>query len=211
MREIANRGHEPASHGYGHELVYEVGPERFRQDVRVSKSILENISGRKIRGYRAPSYSVTQQSLWALEILVEEGYAYDSSIFPIRHDVYGIPGGERFPHVIETPSGPIREFPISTLEMKLPGKKIRLPIAGGGYLRLLPAPLVSRAIGRINEREKQPAVVYFHPWEIDPDQPRVETGPKSRFRHYLNLEKMEGKVEHLLERVRFGTMGEVLK
>lgn len=210
VREIVHRGHELASHGYGHELVYAIGPERFRQDVRLSKNILENISGQKIRGYRAPSYSITAKSLWALRILVEEGFAYDSSIFPIRHDVYGIPGGERFPHDIQTESGPIREFPISTLEVKLPGKKFSLPIAGGGYLRLLPAPVVGRAIRKINEGEKKPAVVYFHPWEIDPGQPRIASGWKSRFRHYLNLEKMEGKVEYLLERVKFGTMGEVL-
>jgi polysaccharide deacetylase family protein (PEP-CTERM system associated) len=194
VREIARNGHEIACHGYGHELIYQIGPERFRADVRRAKTMLEDIVGKQVFGYRAPSYSITARSLWALDILVEEGFSYDSSVFPIVHDTYGIPDGKRFPHVIETSAGKIREFPISTYPVKFGGWRPRLPIAGGGYLRLLPAPLVGKAIRHINASEGQPAVVYFHPWEIDPDQPRIKAGLKSRFRHYLNLKRMETKI-----------------
>jgi polysaccharide deacetylase family protein (PEP-CTERM system associated) len=205
---IAGRGHEIACHGYGHELVYHIGPERFREDVRRAKAVLEDISGEKVFGYRAPSYSITGKSLWALDILVEEGFSYDSSIFPIVHDIYGIPGGKRFLHDIETHQGMIREFPISTFPLRLGRWHNQLPIAGGGYLRLLPVSLVCRAINYINSKERQPTVVYFHPWEIDPDQPRIHCGLKSRFRHYLNLHKMEAKVRYLLDNIRFSTMQE---
>jgi polysaccharide deacetylase family protein (PEP-CTERM system associated) len=203
VSEICKRGHEIACHGYGHELIYKIGPERFRADVREAKSILEEITGIRIYGYRAPSYSITEKSLWALEILVEEGFTYDSSIFPIIHDIYGIPGGKRFIHEIETKSGKIKEFPISTIPLQIGWRQMRLPIAGGGYLRLFPAQLVAKAINYINKSEKQPAVVYFHPWEIDPDQPRIQARLKSRFRHYLNLDRLEGKIRYLLVNLQF--------
>jgi polysaccharide deacetylase family protein (PEP-CTERM system associated) len=210
VHEISRRGHEIACHGYGHELIYKIGPENFRADVRKAKSILEELTGKKINGYRAPSYSITGKSLWALEILVEEGFTYDSSIFPIIHDTYGIPGGKRFIHEIETGSGKIIEFPISTIPLRIGWRHIRLPIAGGGYLRLFPAPLIGRAIKQINEREGQPAVVYFHPWEIDPKQPRIRARLKSRFRHYLNLDRMEVKIRFLLDNIMFSPMQEIL-
>jgi len=209
VREIHRRGHEIACHGYGHELVYAIGPKRFRADIRRSKAILEDQCGVRINGYRAPSYSITKQSLWALDILVEEGFSYDSSIFPVLHDVYGIPGGNRFPHEIETQSGSIHEFPLSTMLLKLGRWEYRLPIAGGGYLRLLPAPLIGQAIRYLNTCERQPAVVYFHPWEIDPHQPRIKTGFKSRFRHYLNLEKMESKIKYLLNGLSFTAIRDI--
>lgn len=205
VTEIRNRGHEVASHGFAHQLVYELGEEKFRQDVRRAKALLEDLTGEKVKGYRAPSYSITAKSLWALDVLIEEGFSYDSSIFPIYHDLYGIPDAKRFPHVIERPAGSIREFPISTLG----GKKYRLPVGGGGYLRLFPVTLVRRAFEYINGREKQPAVLYFHPWELDPDQPRVRTGWKSRFRHYVNLEKTLGKVTYLVRSLPFAPMKEV--
>jgi polysaccharide deacetylase family protein (PEP-CTERM system associated) len=148
--------------------------------------------------------------LWALDILVEEGFTYDSSIFPIIHDIYGIPGGKRFIHEIETRSGKIREFPISTIPLQLGWRHMRLPIAGGGYLRLFPAPLIVRAIKLINERERQPAVVYFHPWEIDPNQPRIRARLKSRFRHYLNLDRMDSKIRFLLNNIKFSPMCDIL-
>jgi polysaccharide deacetylase family protein (PEP-CTERM system associated) len=209
IKRIARRGHEISSHGYGHELVYRIGPSRFREDIRKSKGILEDLIGGRVHGYRAPSYSITGKSLWALDILAEEGFYYDSSIFPIVHDIYGIPGGERFPHDIVTREGMIREFPISTFPLRIGRWTNQLPMAGGGYLRLLPVSLVHRAIKYINRQEKQPTVVYFHPWEIDPGQPRIPAGLKSRFRHYLNLERMEGKIRYLLDNLHFSTMRQV--
>ncbi len=210
VKEIQRRGHEIACHGYGHQLIYRLSPEEFRQDVSKAKDILENICGTQVHGYRAPSYSITAKSLWALDILVEEGFTYDSSIFPISHDIYGMPGGERFPHTISTPSGTLEEFPLSTFSMQSAGWNYRLPIAGGGYLRLFPAALVSRALHLINTREKQPVIVYFHPWEIDPQQPRIKAGLKSCFRHYLNLERMELKIRHLLGNLNFSPVRETL-
>lgn len=211
VREISARGHEIGCHSNMHQLVYRLTPQQFRQDVSTARKLLEDVSGQGVSGYRAPSYSITARSLWALEILVEEGFAYDSSIFPISHDIYGIPGGKRFPHDITTGSGTIREFPLSTLPVGVGSWERRLPIAGGGYLRLLPAPLVSRAIADINQREGEPAVIYFHPWEIDPDQPRIRAGLKSRFRHYLNLHRMEEKIRHLLASFSFAPVGQVLE
>lgn len=210
VREIQERGHEIACHGYGHELVYAIGPERFRADVRRAKALLEDICGVKVCGYRAPSYSITARSLWALDILIEEGFAFDSSVFPIHHDIYGLPGAPRFPHVIERDSGSIKEFPLTTYPLRLGKKQYLLPIAGGGYLRLLPAELLRTCVAAVNEKEEKPAVLYFHPWEIDPEQPRIRAGLKSTFRHYLNLHKTEGKLKHLLARLEFGTMSEVL-
>ena len=209
-KEIHRRGHEIACHGYGHELVYVIGPERFRADIRRSKKLLEDQCGERVNGYRAPSYSITGRSLWALDILAEEGFTYDSSIFPVLHDTYGIPDAERFPHRIQTGAGPLVEFPLTTLPLQLGWKKMRLPIAGGGYLRLLPVGVVRRGIEAINQREEQSAVLYFHPWEIDPDQPRIKASLKSRFRHYLNLGKTEQKLTHLFSRIRFAPMNEVL-
>ncbi|QVW33923.1 DUF3473 domain-containing protein [Geobacter sulfurreducens] len=210
VKEIARRGHEIASHGYGHELVYRIGPERFREDVRRSKQFLEDIGGCAVRGYRAPSYSITGKSLWALDILVEEGFSYDSSIFPVIHDTYGIPDAGRFPGILRCGSGTIREFPLTTLPLRVAGREHRLPIAGGGYLRLFPARFICRGIRAVNRKEQQPAVLYFHPWEIDPGQPRISAGLKSRFRHYLNLHSTEAKLRTLFGSLRFGPMNRVL-
>lgn len=211
VQDIQRRGHEIACHGYGHQLVYDIGPEAFRQDIRRSKQILEDQCGQQVHGYRAPSYSITKSSLWALDILVEEGFTYDSSIFPVYHDTYGVPDAPRFPHLITRRSGTIREFPLTTLPLYIGSKEYRLPIAGGGYLRLLPTELIRWGITRINRAENQPAVLYFHPWEIDPDQPRIKAGIKSRFRHYLNLDKTEGKLRHLMKNIAFTSMDNVLK
>lgn len=206
VREIHLRGHEIACHGYGHQLVYRLTPQEFRKDISKAKYILENICGEQVHGYRAPSYSITAKSLWALDILVEEGFSYDSSIFPISHDIYGIPGGKRFPHEISTHAGKIQEFPISTFAFNIGAWKSHIPIAGGGYLRLFPVSLVRRAIHAINIREQQPVIVYFHPWELDPHQPRIRAGLKSSFRHYLNLELMELKIRHLLNNFSFSSV-----
>lgn len=210
VREIHRRGHEIACHGYWHELIYTIGPDRFREDIRRAKSLLEQQIGEPVNGYRAPSYSITGRSLWALDILVEEGFTYDSSIFPIFHDTYGIPDARRFPHTIETEAGPLIEFPLTTLALNLGWKTLHLPIAGGGYLRLLPAGLIRSGIASINVTERQPAVVYFHPWEIDPDQPRIKAGLRSRFRHYLNLRGTEKKLSYLFGNLPFVPMKAVV-
>lgn len=211
VRQIHLRGHEIACHGYGHQLIFQIGPQKFREDIRCTKALLEDQCGEKVRGYRAPSYSITGQSLWALDILVEEGFEYDSSIFPIVHDTYGIPDAKRFPHTIKTDAGLLCEFPLTTLPFRIAWKIFRLPIAGGGYLRLLPIELIRRGIESVNRNEQQPAVVYFHPWELDPDQPRIKAGLKSSFRHYLNLHRTEGKLVHLFERLNFAPMRQVLE
>jgi polysaccharide deacetylase family protein (PEP-CTERM system associated) len=205
VREIQRRGHEIACHGYSHQLIYRTGPEAFRTDVHRAKTLLEDQTGIPVTGYRAPSYSITSASLWALDILIEEGFTYDSSIFPIRHDIYGMPDAPRFPHDIRRPAGVIREFPISTVQIG----RLRLPVGGGGYLRLLPAEWFRRSFVRLNTLG-HPAVLYFHPWEIDPDQPRIKAGFRSRFRHYLNLKRMEGRLSTLCSSLPFAPMSEVL-
>ncbi len=211
VKDIQRNGHEIACHGHAHQLVYRIGPQRFREDIHRAKALLEDLGGVKVNGYRAPSYSITRQSLWALDILVEEGFGYDSSIFPVVHDTYGIPDANRFPHTIETEAGLLREFPLTTLPLKIGWKQVRLPIAGGGYLRLLPVETIRKGIDAVNNNELQPAVLYFHPWEIDPAQPRIKAGIISTFRHYLNLKRTEGKLIHLFERLRFAPMGQVLE
>lgn len=208
--DIHARGHEIGCHGYGHQLIYAIGPDAFRMDVQRSKEILESLIGEAVNGYRAPSYSITKQSIWALDILIEAGFTYDSSIFPVYHDVYGMPDAPRFPYVINRQTGSIREFPLTTYPARLGAKEYRLPIAGGGYLRLLPAELLRRGINSINVQEGQPAVLYFHPWEIDPEQPRIKAGLKSCFRHYLNLNKTEAKLRYLFKNIKFSTMADVL-
>lgn len=210
VHEINRRGHEIACHGFAHRRIYTLSPLEFRNDVRKSKDVIENICGKRVLGYRAPSYSIVKQSLWALDILIEEGFAYDSSIFPIVHDIYGMPGAKRFPHVIERPSGTIQEFPLSTVTFRVANRTITIPVAGGGYLRLFPVRLIERSLSRINSRERQPVVLYVHPWEIDPGQPRIKAGIKSRFRHYINLDKTESKLRYLLARMRFAPLGDVL-
>ena len=202
VSRIASAGHEVASHGYAHRLVYDQTPSAFREDVRRSKAILENITGRPVAGYRAPSYSITPRSLWALDVLVEEGYEYDSSIFPIRHDRYGIPVSERLPYVVSRQSGSIVEVPGSTTTFG----PLNLPIAGGGYFRLLPYWWTRWGIARVNEREGRSAIFYLHPWEIDPEQPRLPAGRLSRLRHYRNLEHTAGRLRQLLADFHFDTV-----
>lgn len=209
VRSIVDRGHEIACHGYGHQLVYDIGPVAFREDIRRAKAILEDQSGQPVLGYRAPSYSIVKDSLWALDILAEEGFTFDSSIFPVYHDRYGIPDAPRYPYDIEREAGTLREFPLTTKSFSLFGKEMNLPVAGGGYLRLFPVSLIRNSLQGIN-REGNPAVLYFHPWEIDPGQPRIKTGLKSRFRHYVNLDKTIGKLRVLLEALEFAPMSQVL-
>jgi polysaccharide deacetylase family protein (PEP-CTERM system associated) len=208
VRALVERGHEVASHGYAHKRLYTQPPEQFRAETLRSKSILEDIIGQRVFGYRAATYSITNQSLWALDILRETGFVYDSSIFPVRHDLYGIPGYPRFCHMIaEQPGAGLVEFPLSTLQFG----KMNIPVAGGGYLRLFPLAFTRWSIRHLNTVERHPAVVYLHPWEIDPAQPRIPVRGLSRFRHYHNLTKMEGRLKGLLKAFRFGSMREVLQ
>jgi len=207
VRLIRKEGHEIASHGYSHQLIYNQTPEVFREETRRSKAVLENITGEPITGYRAASYSITNESRWALDILAEEGFAWDSSIFPVHHDRYGMPGTPRWPHTLTTDKGyKLAEFPLSTL--KLPG--YTLPIAGGGYFRLFPYWFSRWALGSIN-RQGQPFVFYLHPWEVDPGQPRLDVKWFSRFRHYNNLDVCEHRLDQLLGHFRFTAMGDVLR
>jgi polysaccharide deacetylase family protein (PEP-CTERM system associated) len=206
VRTIAGRGHELASHGYAHRLVYDQTPEIFRDDVRKAKAIIENASGRRVNGYRAPSFSVTKQSLWALDVLLEEGYRYDASIFPVRHDRYGIPDAHRWPHAMTRAGGSLFEVPGSTV--RLGGHN--LPVAGGGYFRILPYAWTRWGIRRVNRVEGQPAVFYLHPWEIDPRQPRLPASVLGRFRHYRNLHRTEARLRSLMRDFSFGPLETVL-
>jgi len=201
VRDIAARGHEIACHGYSHRLVYEQSPEEFYAETLRAKNLLEEITGSAVVGYRAASYSIVRESLWALDILVELGFAYDSSIFPVRHDRYGIPNAERVPHRLATLNGKsIVEWPLATARIL----GCRLPVAGGGYFRLLPYWLSRWGLASINRRELQPFIFYLHPWEVDPEQPRVSASWLSRFRHYTNLGKCEERLRRLLGEFRFG-------
>jgi polysaccharide deacetylase family protein (PEP-CTERM system associated) len=206
VKRIHAAGHEVASHGYNHRLVYRMTPDEFRQDVRRAKRALEDIAGCAVLGYRAASYSIVAASLWALDILIEEGFRYDSSIFPIHHDRYGIPGAGRFPHVLQRPSGRISEFPPSTV--RLLGQN--LPVAGGGYLRLYPLSFTRAAIYSINRREGKPVILYVHPWEIDPDQPRMQGPLSARMRHYINIGSTLPKLTAFLGEFRFGCLSLLL-
>lgn len=202
VRRIASAGHEIASHGYEHRLIYDQTPSAFRNDVRRAKQLLEDAGGRPVLGYRAPSYSVTPKSLWALDVLLEEGYRYDSSIFPIRHDRYGIPLSARAPYPIERRSGTLVEVPGSTTRLG----PLNLPVAGGGYFRILPYWWTRWGIARVNEIERRPAIFYLHPWEIDPGQPRLKAGRLGRFRHYRHLDETESRLRRLVADFRFDTV-----
>ena len=259
IRRIKGEGHEIACHGYAHQLIYKQSKEEFRKDIRKAKSILEDITGDEVIGYRAPSYSITNKSKWAFEVLVEEGFKYDSSIFPIRHDFYGIPNAPRFPFIISLNGnnnfefsmlnyelgtgalnnslthslihsdgnstlnthnsylGPqssvlnthsfIVEFPLSTVQLL----GMNLPISGGGYFRLFPYSLLKKGLKRINEKEQRPFIFYIHPWEIDPEQPRINgLSSRSKFRHYINLDKTESKFRRLLGDFQFSTIKQLL-
>lgn len=204
IRRIADAGHEIASHGWGHDRVWTKTPDEFREDVRRTRQILEDTSGKAVIGYRAPSFSIGQNNLWALDILLETGHRYSSSIFPISHDHYGLPSAPRFPWRMR-PEG-ILEVPPTTVS----GFGRNWPCAGGGYFRLLPMMYSLAAIRQVTVREQMPAVFYFHPWEIDPDQPKVPGIPlKTRFRHYVNLGRMEQRLERLLRAFAWDRMDRI--
>jgi len=205
VHEIAAGGHEVATHGHSHELVYRQRPQVFRDELRRSIGVLEDLCQAKVLGYRAPFFSITNESRWALDVLAEEGIRYDSSIFPTRNPRYGIVGAPRWPHQIATTGGELQEFPISTWEVR--GR--RLPIAGGAYFRIWPYRITNRAFSAIN-REGRPAVFYIHPWEVDPDHPRIDLPRRVGLTHYVNLKATEQRLERLLRDFAFAPMKDVL-
>jgi polysaccharide deacetylase family protein (PEP-CTERM system associated) len=208
VKAIQRAGHEVASHGMSHQLIYKQTPEEFAQETRDAKALLEDQLGAPVLGYRAATYSITRRSMWALDIIHDLGFQYDSSIFPIRHDLYGVPDAPLAPGYVQTPRGrQMVEFPISTVELM----GSRLPIAGGGYFRLFPYWLTRTGLRRVNAKHARPFVFYLHPWEVDPDQPVVEVPWRSRFRHYNNLSRTEGRLKRLLSDFKFTTMQAALE
>jgi polysaccharide deacetylase family protein (PEP-CTERM system associated) len=201
VRSLVARGHELASHGWDHTPVYRLGAQGFRVDVRRAKQALEQAAGRAVRGYRAPNYSIRPDTPWAFAILAEEGHTYDSSIHPIAHDRYGAPDSPRFPHGL--PGQGLWEVPVGTAR----ALGTNLPV-GGGFFRLFPTPLLREAIASVNRLERQPLVLYVHPWEFDAAQPRPPMPWLHRFRHYVGLNGAEGKLRALLSAFRFTTVEE---
>jgi polysaccharide deacetylase family protein (PEP-CTERM system associated) len=203
VRDIVAGGHELASHGYGHQRASDLSRDEFAADVGNAKKILEDLSGQAVRGYRAPSFSIGTGNLWAFDALVAAGYEYSSSIYPIKHDHYGMPDSPRFAYRV---GAGLLEVPVTTLRLF----NRNLPSSGGGYFRLLPYPLSRWMIGKVNREDGEPAVFYFHPWEIDPGQPRVAgIDAKTRFRHYVNIDRTEARLRQLLQDFRWGRMDHI--
>jgi len=207
VREIARDGHEIGCHSHWHQLVYELTPDQFRADLRQSLDVLQQITGTAVISYRAPSFSVVRQSMWALPILVEEGIKNDSSIFPVHHDRYGVPDADLAPTTIVTDAGALQEFPPSVWRVS----KMNVPIGGGGYLRLYPLWLTCLGLRQINRDAERPFMVYTHPWEVDPDQPRLNGPWRSRFRHYVNLATTASKLRSLAREFEYDAMSAILE
>lgn len=205
VRRIVREGHELGSHGYAHELITGQTPQVFREDIRRAKSILEGISGTAVQGYRAPTFSITKETVWALPILAKEGFRYDSSIVPVLHDFYGIPGAIPTIHGIETEYGHLWEVPPTTVAFG----PVTIPVAGGGYFRLFPYRVLKPLLYRASSHG-HPLVMYLHPWELDPHQPRMQGSTISKFRHYLNLDKVQGRLKQLLKDFSFGPIHHLL-
>ena len=204
IRRIVADGHELASHGWDHTRVDRQDPETFRGDIRRTKALLEDVGGVAVNGYRAATFSIGARNLWAFPIMRQEGYVYSSSINPIRHDLYGMPDAPRVP--FRPDADGVIEIPMTTV--RLLGRN--WPCSGGGYFRLLPSALYRAGLTRVNERDGQPGIFYFHPWEIDPGQPRIpNAGWKSRLRHYTNLSRMKGELDSLLRDYAWGRMDRV--
>jgi len=204
VRRLVAEGHEIASHGYDHTRLNEFDRDQLREDLLRTKGLLEDLAGTAVLGYRAPSYSIGARNLWALDVVQETGHVYSSSIYPIRHDLYGMPDAPRFPFRLRPDA--ILEIPVTTLRFA----ERNFPCGGGGYFRLMPYPLYRWAMRRVNDTDRQPGMFYFHPWEIDPTQPRVEGASlRSRFRHYVNLDTMEARLRRLLGDFRWGRMDAV--
>jgi polysaccharide deacetylase family protein (PEP-CTERM system associated) len=207
VKRIAAAGHEIASHGFSHQLIYTQSPAEFREETTRSKRLLEDLTGEAVIGYRAASFSITRQSLRAHDVHIDLGFRYDSTIYPIRHDRYGIPGASPEPGVVSAPSGrTLAEFPMSAASFL----GVKVPVSGGGYFRLLPYWVTRRGLAQVNRKHRRPFTFYLHPWEVDPGQPRFAVSWLSRFRHYNNLHRCEPRLKRLLGEFRFGTMREVL-
>ena len=208
VKEIHSSGHEVGCHSYWHHLITSQNQDEFKEDLKISTFVIEDIIGEKVVSYRAPSFSLTEKTIWALDALVEQGYLYDSSIFPATKIRGGMKSAPRFPYHHELRSGSILEFPLTVHQM---GKR-RIPVAGGGYFRLFPVSLTKHLLRHVNETERQPFVFYIHPWEIDVIQPRIYyASMRSKFRHYLNLSRTERRLRSLLGEFRFGTVSDSLK
>jgi polysaccharide deacetylase family protein (PEP-CTERM system associated) len=205
VRDIAAAGHEIASHGYWHERVTAQDHDAFREDIRTSKQTVEDLIGREVIGYRAPSFSIVPGCEWAFDVLIEEGYRYDSSLFPIRRRGYGYPNAPRVPHVIQRPAGSLAEFPLATTSIF----RYPVPAAGGGYLRQFPLSIIRRAFREASDRS-EPATFYIHPWEIDPGQPRLPVSVLNRIRHYRGLDGTLDRIDQLLEEFPFATIASYL-
>ena len=206
VKRIATAGHEVASHGYQHQLVYDQSPDAFRSDITRSKQLLEDTTGCRVDGYRAPTFSITNRSLWALDVIAESGYRYDASIFPIRHDRYGIPDAPREVHERRAGGGALVEWPGSTVRVL----GTNVPFAGGGYFRVLPYSVIRWAMRRLNGGERRPGIFYTHPWEFDPAQPRQPLSRISAARHYVNLGRTEARFRRLLRDFRFAPVRDLL-
>lgn len=207
VQRITAHGHEVASHGYAHRRVSEQTPEQFHEDVARTKRVLEDVAGTAVRGYRAASFSLDGSMPWAYDILAASGYTYSSSIYPIRHDHYGEPDAPRSPHN-PSATAAVVELPLATIRIA----ERNLPCAGGGYFRLIPYALSAAALRRVNRAERRPCIFYFHPWEIDPDQPRIRPCPlRTRTRHYVNLARMHGKLQRLLTDFRWDRLDRVYR
>ena len=205
IKRIAAAGHEIAAHGWWHRKVTQLRPEELRREVRDAKHLLEDLSGREVNGFRAPSFSIVPGVEWAFDVLLEEGYAYDSSLFPIRRPDYGYPSAPPVPHLITRPSGTLLEIPLATVDLF----GLRLPAAGGGYLRQLPYAL-TRAAARQAAARRIPGMFYIHPWEIDPDQPRLPVDWITRVRHYRGLDTMLARLDRFLGEFRFTSVADWL-
>jgi polysaccharide deacetylase family protein (PEP-CTERM system associated) len=199
VRQIVERGHEAACHSYWHRLIYKLSQEEFREDTRRAKGLIEDASGAEVHGYRAPSFSIVKKSMWALDTLAELGFRYDSSMFPIQHDVYGTPDAPRVPFRVDTESGPIAEFPMTTFRW-LGGRNF--PIGGGGYLRIFPFWVTRFGVRKAHENGVS-LITYVHPWEVDPAQPRLEGRMTSKLRHYTNLKHTANRLRKLSQMVSF--------
>ncbi len=206
VRDIRAAGHEVGCHSHLHRLVYDQGPREFRADLRRARGVLRDILGEEVYAYRAPSFSITARSLWALDVLAEEGVRIDSSIYPTHHHRYGIPGTSPLPHPLERPAGTLWEFPPPVWRVC----GYPLPVGGGGYFRLYPYALTRQALRKINTAGR-PFAVYLHPWELDPDQPRLRPGRLTAFRHYVNLHRTEGRLVRLLRDFAFDTLSAALE
>lgn len=205
VRRIVEHGHELASHGYAHQRASDQSAEEFSDDVGRSKALLEDIGGQQVLGYRAPSFSIGSGNLWALDVLKKAGYRYSSSVYPVRHDHYGMPDAPRFAFYPNGEDG-LLELPITTVRLM----QRNLPAGGGGYFRFFPYAMSRWLMQRVNDSDRQPAIFYFHPWEVDPDQPRQENiSLKTRFRHYVNLGRMETRLKALTRDFQWGRMDHI--